>query len=119
MRNETRRSAVSVRTARSRRWRRLAKPPAVVAQRRAHRTEGERLFQVDAPVRSQLALSRVATALAAVSVGALAVGALAVGRLAVGTLRMKRGTIARLRIDELEVGRLRVRELVTEDGPAE
>lgn len=117
MRHETGRSAVSARTARPRRWRRLAKPPAVVAQRRARRMERERLFQVDTPVRSQLALSRVATALAAVSVGALAVGALAVGRLAIGTLRMKRGTIARLRIDELEVGRLRVRELVTEEAP--
>jgi hypothetical protein len=61
---------------------------------------------VAAPVSSQLAFARVATALAVVSTGALAVGAVAVGGLAIRSLRMGQGTIERLRIDELEGGRL-------------
>lgn len=75
-----------------------------------------------APVATQLAFARVATALTLVSTAALAVGALAIGRLAIRSLRLKEGSVERLRIGELEVERLRVRELIREgefQGPVQ
>ena len=63
----------------------------------------------------QIAVARVATALAFVSAGALAVGAvaigaLAIGRFAVGRFVLKSGEIDRLLIRELQVNSLRVKE---------
>jgi hypothetical protein len=63
----------------------------------------------------QIALARVASAVAAIAFGAGAVGVLAVGRLAIGWVAMNCGSIARLTVDDLEVRRFHIGEMIVDD----